>query len=366
MDGARDRGEHLEHLMNRTHLTLLVSLPLLGCSDYEIHSSQDSERPGAEATVPVDTGEPLVEEPPAEVLTGDLNGQICDPSGEGHVAGAHVYVDLDDGSRIEAWTDGEGRFVLEGLPVGRHEVHVEKGSFQTVFVVEMAAGEVWLSEEECLDPDLSIAVLAGSYDLIEELLDEHGLTHDLYPNQGTAQADLLRDATRLASYDIVFLDCGMSDDWRTWEDAVGANLRGYVQSGGSLYASDWAFYAIEAAFPGSIDFLGDDHFPEGAFGGDSGMVSAEVLDPNMVALLGTDQAQIHYNLAGWAIAEGVGSTSEVLLRGRVPTWTGAPISDAPLAVRFSEGGTVIFTTFHNEAQLTADMRVLLGEIILSL
>ena len=41
-------------------------------------------------------------------------------------------------------------------------------------------------------------------------------------------------------------------------------------------------------------------------------------------------------------------------------------SGSPLAVQFDDGGRVIYTTFHNEHQLTVDMELLLTEIIFKL
>ena len=35
------------------------------------------------------------------------------------------------------------------------------------------------------------------------------------------------------------------------------------------------------------------------------------------------------------------------------------LQNVPLAVRFSPGGTVIYTTFHNETQITIDMEAVL-------
>ena len=49
-----------------------------------------------------------------------------------------------------------------------------------------------------------------------------------------------------------------------------------------------------------------------------------------------------------------------------PTWGSGSSQDVPLAVQIDDGGRVIYTTFHNEQQITVDMEALLMEIILKL
>ena len=374
--------------------TLLPFVFVLGCSDYGLANMESV--PDGESDAPMDPLDPPVEtdtaapggdtgdpEPPADsgVDTGDptavgsVSGRICDPSGNGWVAGARVWVEVDtDGDGvldtvIETTTDAQGYFVLEGVPVGIVEIRVEKGSFSTTITVEVTEGGVVLPEDTCLDDDLAIAVLQGSYDSTEEILDGLGLAYDLIEMRGSTQIDLLKDSARLNEYDIVFMNCGMNEDWLYSGTAtVTSNLKAFVEGGSSLYASDWAFLAVESAFPNAIDFYGDDNFLYDAYGGDSGTLNATVVDPIMQALLGSAVARVHYDLAGWAMAEDAAMSTEVLVRGSpVNLWSPHPLKDVPLAVRFEAGlGRVVFTTFHNEPQITADMEVMLREIILSL
>jgi len=357
---------------------LLLLIFICGCSDYQIFAKGGDEAAGVgDTAAPVfDTEDPEpdpdTEEP---VGSGSVSGRICDPSGSDWVVNARVWVEVDgDGDGvmetvIETTTDADGRFVLEGLPSGTWEVHVEKGSFSTTFFVEVTDGRLELADEACLNPDLDIAVLRGSYDAIEELLDSLGLSYDLIEQGGTTQLDFLRDADRLASYDIVFLNCGMDEDWLyTATGTVTANLVNFVEDGHSLYASDWTFLAVEAAFPAAIDFYGDDALLFDAYGGDDGTLQANVVDPTMQAVLGSAVADLHYDLAGWVMTVGAQSSTEVLVRGSpVSLWEPHPLEDVPLAVRFEAGaGRVVFTTFHNEPQITSDMELMLREIILSL
>ncbi len=344
----------------------------LGCSDYMINDM--AEDPVLlDDTAVDDEAVPLDGDTDQPIGPGSVSGRICDPSGDGWVAGARVWIEVDtdnDGETalLETTTDADGRFLLEGLPTGTWEIHVEKGSFSTTFVVKITGGLVELPLDECLDASgLDIAVMQGSYDATEEILDSLGLEYDLIP-QG-AQLDFLRDEARLMDYDLLFFNCGMDEDWLySHTETVTTNLVGFVNAGHSLYASDWSFLAVESAFPQAVDFYGDDAFLFEAYGGDDGTLSGDVLDPTMQAVLGSASATIHYDLAGWAMTVGAESGTEVLVTGSPTTlWEEQPLQDVPLAVRFEEGaGRVVFTTFHNEPQITADMELMLREIILSL
>jgi hypothetical protein len=344
--------------------TLFILTLLAGCSEYEFAAMGDRVE-----------GE-VVPPEPDEQFPGQVSGRICGPGDYGWVADAKVSVAVDtngDGFidlALTSHTDAEGYFLLEGLPPGEYTIYVEKGSFTTLIQVVLSEGEaVFLDEPECVSgKELDIAVLQGSYDKVEELLDALGLEYDLIPNVGDKQEKFLASSSTLGAYDLIFLNCGMDEDWRySAAELVGANIKSWVQGGGSLYASDWAFHAIEASFPQAIDFWGADAFPDEAYGGEAGYLQADVLDATMQAVLGSNTAMLNYDLSGWAVAEGAADQVEILLTGSAPIfWTNKPLQDAPLAVKFENGGRVVFTTFHNEAQITEDMEIVLKEMILTL
>jgi hypothetical protein len=177
----------------------------------------------------------------------------------------------------------------------------------------------------------------------------------------------------MAEFDIIFINCGVSTDWLyTHREEIRSNLRSFVEGGGSLYASDWAYYFIELPFPGKIDFYGDDSVAGDAQLGTLGTVTANVIDPVMQAIMGSTTATINFDLSSWAISEALAPDVEVLLQANVRAmdlWGGTSVvPNAPIAARFEVGaGRVIYTAFHNEHQATTiDMREILGEIILSL
>ena len=210
-----------------------------------------------------------------------------------------------------------------------------------------------------------MAVVSGEYDAIEELIGAMELDYDLYNGlQGQAYLDLLTDPDKLMEYDIVFLNCGINERWMQREAAVVDALQRYVAAGGSVYASDWSYRFVEMTFPGQIDFFGDDSRSGAAYVGNMGAISATVLDADMKSVLGSSTAELNYDLDAWAVI--TSSNAEILIRGDVQAWGAGSQQDVPLAVQIDDGGRVIYTTFHNEQQITVDMEALLMEIILKL
>lgn len=318
---------------------------------------------------------------------GILKGRICDPSGGGWVVGANVYISLDyDGDgiedrRLEDITDSEGFFELDGLTVGLQTVYIQKGSFLSSFEVDFPGGTYELPDPECLNGgDIKIAVVGGDYDHIESIISQFDLGFDFYSRY--AYLDFLLDIDTMNTYDIIFFNCGMPFNWLGHRGQVATNLRDYVDEGGSVYASDWAHMIIEAAWPNQIEFVGNDgnffdpstaiSLNNSAFVGRAASITADVLDQNMQGLLGSSTANLNYDLDAWVVMESASTDTAILVRGNAPTYDPATftpngvLQNVPLAVRFSPGGTVIYTTFHNETQITIDMEAVLKEIILSL
>lgn len=372
-------------------LPIALLTALFGCTEYDLVKPGDAMGPddNPPATSDDDDGadfdrdgeddpgdDPDEPDQPDEPL-GDsgLMGRVCDPAGADWVVGARVYIDLDPSNPgtliVETVTDADGWFTFEGLPAGSYTVYIEKGSFSHSFEVELFEGErLELEEAECLDPDsIDIAVVTGEYDDIGHILNGLGVTYDTY--EGTTSTDyyrLLRDPALLAQYDIVFINCGVNFDWLTHHSEIGQNLATYVQSGGSLYASDWAYYFVEASFGNAVDFYGDDAAVGPALVGDFGYINASVDDPVMQTVLGQTEAELYFDFNNWAIPEYAGANSTVLLTADAPLYeSNTTVAGAPMAIRHEAGdGQVLFTSFHNEQQNTLHMDLLLREIVLSL
>ena len=352
---------------------------ILSCNDYKLKTVPPSNDGVDTGPSVVDTGDGDAAQ--ADGTTGSIRGRVCDFSGESYVVGASVVVSwdsngdgTDDGSAADT-TDSEGWFQLDGVPLGLHTVRVQKGSFTTQVSVDLSEpGLLLLAEEECLEQnDVKIAVINGGFDDIGAILSRMELEFDSYRGQAVSGGylELLLDPEALAEYDIVFFNCGIATDWAPSREEVGQNIRTFVENGGSIYASDYAHVFFEEASPTAIDFVGDDDAlltgsPSMPAVGLDGRIEAQVFDPNMMAAVGSNRVELSYDLDGWVVPVSILSSATAMVRGDARTFTAGVIEDAPLAVKLERNGVAIFTTFHNEWQITIDMETLLEEIILNL
>ena len=125
---------------------------------------------------------------------------------------------------------------------------------------------------------------------------------------------------------------------------INQSLRGYVNNGGIIYASDLRFPLLQAAFREHIDAA---HVNSK---GKIQQIEAEVIDPSLQDFLEAKSVPISFNSPRWRLAAFKGESVKVLLKGSVSLASGKTVS-TPLMVKFPVGkGYVIFTSFHNAAQ----------------
>ena len=305
-------------------------------------------------------GEGTVEE-------GRIQGRICAPSGDA-VFGAQVVASLGGAVVAETYSDEAGAFSFTDLASGEYTFIASKGSYSLSFTLSYTEGTTANVGSNCLDPSsVNIAVVTGSYDSIGDLIGSLGLNVDVWSAEGSDDyLNLLSDPNTLGEYDVVFFNCGMNESWFGQSNAFGGILSEFVANGGSLYASDLAYPILEAARPEFLDLAGADGTDDPRIGSE-GTVQATILDPLLTTYFGGRTVDINYDLSGWAVLEGIGDGAEVIARGDVQTMNGT-ITDAPIVVSMQrEGeGKMVYTTFHNEAQITADMEAILFELILAL
>jgi hypothetical protein len=218
---------------------------------------------------------------------------------------------------------------------------------------------------------LRLAVTPPEFDDMGQLLDTLGTG---YRYTEIAYDDLL-DPEKLESYDVVFLTCsGAPPVWlgrrlgrgdrgspgvfqlkATIEEQLNKSLRQYVRQGGTLYASDWQFEMVKVAFP---EFIDDSRNRRGA----AQKIRAEVVDPVLQRRLGTS-LELRFDKPAWRPAAFQGPELNVYLRGSYELSDGSRAS-GPLLVAFAfGGGTVIFTSFHNEAQNSQTELALLRHLV---
>jgi hypothetical protein len=88
---------------------------------------------------------------------------------------------------------------------------------------------------------------------------------------------------------LLFVNCGTPDQVDPSESAE------FVRAGGCVYASDYTDGLITHAFPGVFEFAG--HV------GDSGHVTADVLDPELRDVLGR-KITIEFDMPAWSVLRG--------------------------------------------------------------
>lgn len=156
----------------------------------------------------------------------------------------------------------------------------------------------------------------------------------------------------LSQYDLVFINC-LADITQVVGPGINlspkknaAALRTYVENGGILYVSDYALNNIEHAFPNYIVFGGKGDGP-------SGKITAEVVDEGLRGAIGKT-CPINFNTI-YAPVRSVNADCKIYLqKGR-----------EPILVSFPYGaGHVVYTSFHNGAQVSDKENELLMFIIL--
>jgi hypothetical protein len=274
--------------------------------------------------------------------SGSILGRACAPSGVLWLADAIVSVDVPDCAgqpvRIQAATDLDGFYRLDGVPAGEVTLHIRKGNFATSATVTVPAGGTLDltggATKVCFARNSArIAVLAGAFDQVEVLLDQLGLTYTWYDGIDASVPTglaLLLDPLELAKYDIVLINCGVNY-WSTirnnptrWAQIV-ENVRSFVGAGGSLYVSDWSFKLVEDPFPAFIDFNGIDSETSNVNSGYAPQtVTGEIIDQALAHLLGAPTVPISFPNQfpeavsnNWALMVGAALETQVLVKGDV-------------------------------------------------
>lgn len=242
------------------------------------------------------------------------------------------------------------------------------------------------------------AIVTGDFDTVEQLIQEVANVSDVqaeitlyngYVDEPHFETDvdgipslqvedLLRgNVNTLSSFSTVFFSCGMrgvgefryngvaEDDHLVIDGTVIENLQTTARRGANLYFSDWTYDFVDAAWPDMIRFHGAgdlDDAQRGLAGPLSARVVSDALAEQMEIPVGSE-IEIVFNQGGWAVIESVADDVEVLVEADVlvdNNETGQPelLPAVPLVVAFDAPGTgrIVYTSFHNEAQLTDDAR----------
>lgn len=214
-----------------------------------------------------------------------------------------------------------------------------------------------------IEPKKRIGITPVFFDDMGKLLTSLG---DGYKHKEIDLDELLDPAT-FDEFDIIFLTCG--DASRSWlgakigdaerdretfkvkpevQERLRTNLRYFVERGGTLYASDWRFRLLATAFSEQVNW---GQIEGGKKVGAKQHLLAKVVDPALQELLGSS-IELDFEEPGWYPSAFRGSDMTTYLEGTYRTLSGEDAT-APLLVKFpfgDAGGSVIFTSFHNETQ----------------
>jgi hypothetical protein len=164
------------------------------------------------------------------------------------------------------------------------------------------------------------------------------------------------ETKKLGEYDVIFLTCNLQDH----DDQLKDPILNYVSDGGILYASDWRYTAVAMAFP---NLVAKELIADGA----AQQFEADIVDPSLREALGTRKIPLKFDLGEWKTAAFGGPGVEILIKGTYRKMRGQEQATAPLMVKFPfNKGTVIFTSFHNEAQNSRIEEQLLQYLVFSL
>ncbi len=316
------------------------------------------------------------EETTSPTTGGTVEGYLATKNGQFPLGG--VYVFIKENTDKNTYSNAQGYFKISGISEGQKTVVITTGSINFEKAVNIQAGQVVKISDKNnplkLGSNLKIAVVYGDFDEIQRILDTVGFVQKTAPDTGAYVLfnDLLEflNSPYFNDFDIAFVNCGA-----TYEDtlyntpSLTQQLVNWVNSGHSLYASDWAYTVVEACFPGYIDFYGNDSIPGSAKLGYPMLTTSVINSQELKNHLGKDKADINFDLGGWVVINSLeqGSTAEIWMTAdSVRTFSGL-LQNVPIMIYFTYGqGNVLYTSFHNEAQVTDDMVKILVTVIYGL
>lgn len=316
---------------------------------------------------------------------GSIHGRVCYSETGTWLGSATVYTHIVSSAgelidTVSTVSDAEGWYTLEGLPSGLYAVYIQYGStLIDLFEVDLGADEEFVvPEQSCAGSvDTEVAAISADYDEWETVLPELGLGNYtlIEGDTGAEVRQFLLDSGSMAGYDAIFFAGGIVEEDVVYDTdgsnaadvtAIHANLQAYVEAGGVVFLSDWAYDVAEQVWPNKISFIAE-AAPDDAQIGTPDTIEATVKDAGLQESIGAKKAQILLDLDAWPVMTGVGDDTTVYLSGDAPWRDGEATgteTDVPLLVGFASGeGRVYVSSWRAEANLDGDGKPVLRYLL---
>ncbi len=294
----------------------------------------------------------------------NIEGQICANAPGNWLANARVSTTVE-GSVSEVTTDIDGRYTLRGLPPGAYKVKVEKGAYVLEFDVETQASKTTrLEQPMCTPANIPVVVVSGEFDAIQKVMrrlqfsnvtvwqgyPDHSEVKDLAAQRTDPWCAALLDgaAPEIFNYKIAMFnsrydltDVGAYGS-EQYERRL-ATLRRFVEEGGFLYVSDWAYDLLGSSFGAPVSFYGNG-MQKAARLGVANTYKGTITEPSLSTLMAATELTVIMKNE-WAVLGTLGPAVKTYATATVGI-SGQAEAAVPLLVSFAIGkGRVVFSSF---------------------
>jgi hypothetical protein len=167
---------------------------------------------------------------------------------------------------------------------------------------------------------------------------------DFNPTAETYVSTFL-NSSALAEHDSLFINCDA--DW-SFSEGVNAAIQGFSAGGGHIYFSDLSDTWVTSAFPGAINFGGNN---TGARPPD---IVGDVVDANLAAVVGTP-INLVFDLSDWTVIDNVENFVTAYIQGDVTPLSFSVTGVRPITVGWrpaTSSGCIFYTSYHVEGAST--------------
>lgn len=412
----------------------IVSLALAGACGSDRPGFDPNARPGEGASSSGSSGDFGESDASADANVtptrlGWVTGKVTAPEGTVPIRGALVYLTktppppIPDGVHCDtcvkltpydgyAYSKSDGTFELPVYATGKQWIVTQKGQFRRVREFDATAGDQTVdgavtrlppqNDAAAGDTIPKIAMAVGGYDHIDKSLKKLGVT-EFYRygdgpiniggpppgiKTGKSLQALTRDLAELSKHHIVLMPCAalgytQNDDGFVCgvpQAAEKTTFGQYVEAGGKLYVTDFAYETIRQTWPNFVTWYDDTMQPmtgtsvkqgHGCRGGAEN-TQGEAKDPGLADWLTTIGHPSLELKASWTRIQKVDPQPGVDPNGNPTTitpkvWMTSKINgttELPATVSFEQKcGRVLFSTYHCEgddgSQLLAQEKALL-------